>query len=113
MKVEILNDVEPNSQTVRRWGYDTHLLFIEQDEDLILGDVRYFPILLELAADSTCLKREYALDIVQRHCEFVIQWRHLELGAPIAKIASEYETSPSAEVREWAIWFRDAFAKMT
>ena len=112
MEDEILNDANPRLDTVRRWGYDEQLWLIEQDEDLILGDVQYIPLLLEFAADPACPKREYALRIVRNYCQFLLEWRHHNLASPIARIAEEVSSSPSARVREWAEWFWQGVADM-
>jgi hypothetical protein len=103
----ILNDSEPNLDAVRRWGYDKRLLLIEQDEDLVLGDIQYIPLLLELAADPLSPKGEHALLILWRYCKFLLEWRHRNLAAPIARIAEQATASPSANVREWAKWFQE------
>jgi hypothetical protein len=109
---EILNDANPSLDTVRRWGYDERLLLIEQDEDLILGDLLYIPLLLQLAAGPACPKREYALGIVWNYCRFLLEWRHRDLARPISAIAEEASSSPSARVREWAGWFRQGVAEI-
>jgi hypothetical protein len=42
-------------------------LLLEQDEDLLLYDVEFIPVLLELAGDEQCPKREYAFFVL---CQF-------------------------------------------
>jgi hypothetical protein len=45
-------------EVVREWGYDEDLLLLEQDEDLLLYNIDFFPVLLELAGDDRCPKQE-------------------------------------------------------
>jgi hypothetical protein len=109
---EILNDAEPSLDTVRRWAFDERLWLMEQDEDMILADVKYVPLLLELAADPDCPKARYCLSIVEQHCRFILEWRHRHLAEPIAEIAEKALSSPSVRVREWAVSFRQGVAAM-
>jgi hypothetical protein len=52
---------------VRAWGYDNELILLEQDEDLLLYDVEFIPVLLEMAGDEHCPKQDYAFCIL---CQF-------------------------------------------
>lgn len=58
---------ELTPDVVRAWGYDEHLLLMEQDEDLLLYKFEFFPVLLELAGDDRCPKQEYAFCILCSH----------------------------------------------
>lgn len=99
---EVLNDTNPTHDTVRRWGYDERLLLIDQDEDLVLGEVEYLPLLLEFAADPACPKKDYALGIVRQYCHFLIGCGRWDAVNQITPIAQKALTSTSAPVREWA-----------
>jgi hypothetical protein len=65
-----LNNANPSVDEVRVWGYDPLMIFMEQDEDLILHQAELVPILMELSADDECPKREYCFSIL---C-FYTQW---------------------------------------
>jgi hypothetical protein len=55
-------------EVVREWGYDEDLMLLEQDEDLLLYDFEFFPVLLDLAGDDRCPKQEYAFYILCQFC---------------------------------------------
>ena len=112
MEFEILGDADPSPETVRRWGYNENVYLIEQDEDLILGDARYVPVLLELAADPACPKRGYALDIVRAYTHFLLTGRHREQADPIASMAEQTAGSPDPHIREWAAGFLRGLAEL-
>ena len=58
---------EITPDVVRVWGYDDNLVLMEQDEELLLYDVELIPVLLELAGDERCPKRNSAFFIL---CQF-------------------------------------------
>ncbi len=49
--------VDPKPVEVRAWAYRPEFYFIEQDEGLLLGQRRYFPVLVELLNDDDCPKQ--------------------------------------------------------
>ena len=64
MSERITNNYNPTPSDIREWGYDEDLYFMEQDEDLLLYELGYVPVLLELAQDPACPKQDYALWIL-------------------------------------------------
>jgi uncharacterized protein (UPF0147 family) len=60
------NELTP--EVVRRWGYDDEFLLMEQDEDLLLYKAELIPLLLEMAADENCPKRDYIFSILCQFC---------------------------------------------
>jgi hypothetical protein len=101
----ILDDVNPSIETVRRWGYDENIFFIDQDEDLILHDPRYVPILLELAADESCVKAEYAKNILAYFVQLVFLYRHSQIIADIAEKIQNTDVKLEPRVREFMDYF--------
>lgn len=81
----ILNDASPSLDLDRRWGYDDNLYSIEQDEDLVLHDEQYVPILLELAADESCGKSQYAIGILSYFTQLAFLHRPDGVIASIAE----------------------------
>ena len=67
MTERILKWGELTPEVVRTWGYDEDLMLLEQDEDLLLYNFKFFPVLVELAGDDRCPKQEYAFCIL---CQF-------------------------------------------
>jgi hypothetical protein len=61
-------------ETLRLWGYVDAWLLSSEDEDCVLMTDEFVPGLLELASDSACPKREYALGLVR-------QWARNRAGA--------------------------------
>lgn len=52
---------------VHRWAWQPRWYLVEQDQDLVLMDVQYIPLLLEIAADRRVPKRDYLVSIVAHH----------------------------------------------
>ena len=52
----ITDNLNPTDDDLREWGYDLSRCFMEQDEDLIILNCCYLPVLLELADDPDCPK---------------------------------------------------------
>jgi len=109
----ILDDVSPSIESVRRWGYDERLLFIEQDEDLILHELRYVPILLELARDRHCPKRDYALNIIHYYSQLTVLLQDRALARAIVGFADSVEREDDDGVRRWVTFFRRIFSQLT
>lgn len=53
-----------NDETLRLWAYIDDWYLMSQDEDLLLMDEFFMPMLLKIAADTDCPKRAYILQIV-------------------------------------------------
>jgi hypothetical protein len=101
-----LDEVNPSPEQLREWGYDDDLYLTSQDEDLLLHNVAYLPILLELASDPACPKQYYATSIVYYYSQLcVLHKRHAEAEA----ISGIIDTAPQDVdplVREWCDDFR-------
>jgi hypothetical protein len=78
-------------EVVRAWGYDETLILLEQDEDLLLYDMEFLPVLLELAGDDRCPKQDYAFFILCQFCREQIT-RGGERG--IAAVRAAWSTIP-------------------
>jgi hypothetical protein len=96
-----LNEDDLTPEIIRAWGYDDDLILLEQDEDLLLYDVRYFPVLLELAGDARCPKQEYAFSIL---CDFSRE--HITRGGErgTAEVRAAWRAIPeptAGRPREW------------
>jgi len=54
-------------------------MFVEDDEDLLLGhNLDHYPSLLTLASDPACPKGDYALSIVSFHVDFFVLYRKVD-----------------------------------
>ena len=108
----ILNDVEPSCDLVRRWGHDENLYFIDQDEDLILHEPQYVPVLIELAADVKCPKSGYALSILSYYSQSLVLFRDIKVAGEIDRLI---ETSPhrgSPRIADWVSFFRSIYERL-
>jgi hypothetical protein len=77
--IYIMDNVNPTIDEVKEWGYDQDKLFLDQDEDLILHSPEYIPILIELACDSSCPKKDYCFAILQYYFAIELSHRTKEL----------------------------------
>lgn len=63
MEHYLLDEGELDDAMIRRWAFDPDAELAQQDEDLALHDWRFSETVLDLAADPSCPKAEYILDI--------------------------------------------------
>ena len=93
------SDLTP--EVVRTWGYDDELILLEQDEDLLLYGVEFIPVLLELAGDEQCPKREYSFCILCQFCRERIT-RGGKSGAELIRTAwSAIKEPAGGRPQEW------------
>ncbi len=82
MDERYLDEINPSPEQLRAWGYDDDLYLTSQDEDLLLHDVAYLPILLELASEPACPKQYYAASIAYTYSQLcVLRKRRSEVEA--------------------------------
>ena len=101
----VLNNFEPSVELVREWGYSEDMCFIEQDEDLALHDARYVSILLELAADDSCPKNDYALSILTYFSQLALLSRRTETVELISRTAAASVKS-NPKIEDWKRYFQ-------
>lgn len=88
-------------EVVRGWGYDDELILLEQDEELLLYDVEFIPVFLELAADDRCAKRDNVFCILCQFCREQVT-RGGERGtAAIRAVWSVIAEPAGGRPREW------------
>jgi hypothetical protein len=107
-----LNDGDPSCEVVRRWGYDENLHFIEQDEDLVLHDAKYVPVLIELAADANCPKNDYTLSILSYFSQLTVLFKLADTANEIAAhiAASPHRSEPRLD--KWIEYFRSIYDRL-
>jgi hypothetical protein len=108
----ILNDADPTCELVRQWGYDENLYFIEQDEDLILHDAKYVPVLMELAADAKCPKNDDTLSVLSYFSQLTVLFKQTNTAN---KIAEHIATSPhrnDPRIAQWIGYFRCIYDRL-
>jgi hypothetical protein len=97
-------------EVIRNWGHDDDLILLEQDEDLLLYDVEFIPVLLELAGDERCPKKDYAFCILCQFCRERIT-RGGKNGAATKRAAwSAVPEPPGGRPREWHNYVRRLLA---
>lgn len=60
----IENPFNLSDSDLREWAYNDDIELLEQDEDLLLHDVKYIPVLLECVRDQDCPKSDYIFSII-------------------------------------------------
>jgi hypothetical protein len=60
----IENPCDLSDADLREWAYGEEVELMEQDEDLLLHDIKYMPVLLECIRDAGCPKSDYIFSIV-------------------------------------------------
>ena len=104
--MNITDNVNPTNDDVREWGYDEDLFLMEQDEDLLLYGTEYVPVLLELARDPACPKREYAIAILGQFVrEAALSERIADLIA-VGEVVDGLPESLDTTVGEWRDYVR-------
>jgi hypothetical protein len=96
----ISDNVNPTIDEVREWGYDEDKLFLDQDEDLILHSTHYIPILIELARDHSCPKKDYCFSILQYYSTIQLSHRTKELTNIVSHLRQSSGTSNS-DLESW------------
>lgn len=64
-RVVDLDNINPSEEEVRAWAYDETVVFWSEDEDLILAESRYVPVLCELIEVADCPKADWISHILQ------------------------------------------------
>jgi hypothetical protein len=94
------DDITP--EVLKEWAYDEDLIFMEQDEDLLLYDFELVPTLLELAGDKECPKGNYVFCIL---CQFSREQvtRGASHGGPEAlkKVVESLLLQPEGMPKQW------------
>lgn len=60
----IQNPCNLSDSDLREWAYNDDIELMEQDEDLLLHDVKYMPVLLACVRDQDCPKSGYIFGII-------------------------------------------------
>jgi hypothetical protein len=98
---QILDNANPTIEEVRDWGYNQNVVFIDQDEDLILHQAQYVHVLMELASDVDCPKNNYCLDILQHFTQINLASRNTSIIFETEISISQYRGNLSHEVEKW------------
>ena len=94
--------LSPSPAEIEQWAYDEDAILWDcQDEDLLLHDVDYIPILTALARDPACPKGEYVLGIIDNYL------RHLTIRGPdteLETVKRGIELVDANKITEWTDW---------
>lgn len=71
---------------IRRWAFDLEAELVQQDEDLVLHDWSFAATILDLAADPSCPKAEYLLEI----------WDDFTRNSTVHQVPSDLEAARQA-----------------
>jgi hypothetical protein len=104
MEHYLLEQGKLDENMIRQWAFDTEAEFMEQDEDLVLHNWRFSDVILELAADKSCPKANYIIDIWDYFC------RHTTIHQIPADIEAAYIALKVAEkychhikIKQWIV----------
>jgi len=100
-KMERIYNGEIDDRAIHDWGYDEDLLFIDQDEDLLLGSPGYFPALSKLVKDSACPKSDYALSIIDFSLMFRVLGKDPDARSTILESIALLRDSDRSEVQRF------------
>jgi hypothetical protein len=107
------HDSEFDAETLRRWAYDLDLDLISQDEDLLIGNREFLPILIPIADDPACPKAGYILASIDFYLMFlVLRGTEAELVAvreaiELARHATRSELHDWAALQDRRLRYRD------
>ncbi|WP_035614885.1 hypothetical protein [Haloferula sp. BvORR071] len=97
-----LDDWNPSEETLRKWAYAENLALADQEEDLILQEEAYLPLLLELADDPACPKADYILSCLDHYLMFRVLLGKEEFDlAIVEKGAVLAGRATSGSIRDW------------
>ncbi len=102
--VKILDNAAPTIEEVKDWGNRVDVIFIEQDEDLILHDEKFVPALMELASDILCPKSDYCLSILTHFTQIALARRTSNLPE-IEMYINQYSGPLLHDVANWKSLF--------
>lgn len=106
MAERYLDEPSPSPEQLRAWGYDDDLYLTSQDEDLLLHDVAYLPILLELASDPVCPKQYYGASIAYTYAQLCVLRKRLAEVEAMCAIVEAVPLNVDPLVGEWRDDFR-------
>jgi hypothetical protein len=96
----VLGTFSPSFDQVRQWAYAPDMRLTAQDEVAAVSSPVYLPVLLELASDPKCPKRQYLLGIVDGYVASARNGVYdRKLLAEIRDLAAR---SSAADIRAWA-----------
>jgi hypothetical protein len=98
----ILNECNPTEGTLRRWAFDTSLSLVDVDEDLILQQKEYLPVLIPLVDDPACPKAEYILSCLDHYLMFLVLRGPEPRLAEVREAAVLANRAERADLRAWA-----------
>ncbi|MCP3927384.1 MAG: hypothetical protein GY714_32910 [Desulfobacterales bacterium] len=78
---------------------------MEQDEDLLLYDLQYFPVLLELVSDEKCPKSEYAFVILCQFCREVVVLHKIRGLKSLEKLSNFINSMKKPDSGYASSWF--------
>lgn len=86
LRLMIQNPCDMSEAEVREWAYDWNVELIDQDEDVLLHDPRYMPVLAECARDVTCPKAGYIVAIMASFGQMRILHHRVEEARALANV---------------------------
>lgn len=98
----ILNDWNPSEVTLRKWAFDESIFLSDQDEDLVLGRKEYLPVLITLADDPSCPKRDYILSCLDFYLMFLVLRGNEDHLSVVAEGAALAATRQHEGIKKWA-----------
>lgn len=107
----VLNELNPSPEVIHQWAFDLNLWLIEQDEDLVLSEIKHVPLLLALSRDESCPKQATCFAIVDRVSRGVLLGRDID-GCRLIHRSIDAETKASPITSTWAKAFGNAYDRL-
>lgn len=98
--VLVLDTFDPTDEQVRQWAYAPELRLTPQDEHAAIGQPRLLPLLITLADDLECPKRDYLVAICDEYVSAAQRGTYDR--ALLGRIRSQAATCGAADLRAWA-----------
>ncbi|MGE5474883.1 MAG: hypothetical protein ACM3UU_11755 [Ignavibacteriales bacterium] len=70
--------MEYSFERLNKWAYDTNDVLLDQDEDLMLHDPVYVPLLLGFISDDSCPKNLYCKNILEYYIQELFLFKQVE-----------------------------------
>jgi len=97
----VLGTFDPTDEQIRHWAYAPDLRLTDQDEHAALSQPRLLPLLITLAADPRCPKRDYLIAIVDEYVSAAQRGRYDR--RLLEQVRAQAAAAGPADLRAWAI----------
>ena len=88
-------------EIVKIWAYDEDLWLLEQDEDLLLYNFEFIPVLLKLVLDDNYPKGDYAFCILCQFCREQVARGGSQGANALEKVVEDLPVQSVGNAKQW------------